>query len=757
MDGPANRANQGVTCIALLVPVFVSDIIMEASDKEKHLLQKGGKRNQVASERPSVYTSPRVQRLQIRQKAYEAAASRVSHAMRQAYDDAIFLSKWLAEAPQGVVTSATPRPAADSGGRPSTSHTSGTLPITRIRKSVQGGDKKVVVMGFLKPTSWKELALFQTWALFSTPGPSPAHLQEDQLASEVGTTREGDEASFGASSPLRYASILLLSLQKICLSWTQVPSTSSMFLRDLQDLLLPHQHLLLDLSWCVDAPYLYLPYPNGKPELTRQEEVRKKKERKGLQKGGEGNGMSAAALIFQSFLMVLRSRLEFHSKTHHREVGGRVGLFVAYGSLMHRIHACSGGAADGNHRNGKDRAARDAMSMTTWEEEEEQEEPLHQGVEEILLCVQRQWGQIVTALYGRRGNGDGEGETQGGYGMAANDSLPWIFSYGGPLSSLLAKDTGTGLPMHPPSNAPTHFPCCAPFPMGAGVKEVHALGGLLLGPCSHHGLGSWEEAVRFCRRLRQRGERHGMRWNTPRMKVVGQEELMETLLAPERSSPSCTTTPLALQEEAVEPTTGPHDGLQREKVEDEKTNQDGRVFAWSPPVCSSSSWGAVSSRYSKKGGTARKGMDYLSSHGAMTFLRLPPHSVPTPLLLDEKRKNCCGSSSSSSRGETKLGVNTEQDHTKSKELFVTHERHEKSISYSKEASLLIPAVTREAKQAVYRRKRRRSPTEEEENAKTAIAGEGRGIPQSSEEESEEVMWATDLSPLHCTVSCRPSP
>lgn len=586
------RKNRELQCVALMVPITLSDILLRLDLEEKNVLKRMRTKS-VQYDQPhwasSSSSSPKIQRVRLRQEAYQAASTRVEQLLRQAHQDAAFLAKWCVQTSYGGIITCSTSPAHPqhkSTGRNnnSTLHNShnkmSTTTTTTTRVCEGGGiSLSVVVMAALSPSSWKELALYQIWQSPLSAAPSAA------LRSRV--VEKGGEGGRGhlcglrcpsLSSPFRYASLILLSIQKISMFWAATPTSSSLFLKDLHDLLLPHQQLLLDISWCLEPPYLHLPYHTGERMKLEEDEGWEKKKKKGLKnssKGQRGGGdeKSQAELVFQSFLTILSSRLDFSHKKNEKDKaggGGRVGMFARYASFISKVRECGGCGGDDRdaRRVGKYvyRNVHDPSSFPYSYDDDghhhhhnEEENRINLRLEEWMIRLQWRCEEILSALYGCRRNGS--------YGKAGHRILPWIFSHGGSMSSSSFFVRGGCPPLAPP---PHHFsffipalnrrgissggdepprpstrtalltilPCSVEVPVGhegapagqdpggasrdnvagaalhtvRGLQGVHSCCCLLLGQLAGP-IGSWDEAVRFCRHLQQRGERrHGMKW-----------------------------------------------------------------------------------------------------------------------------------------------------------------------------------------------------------------------------------------------------
>lgn len=526
------RENTAVKCVALMVPIVVSDILLPLVSGNEIVSKKREKKKKKTNVKASPQnSSPKVQRSAMRFEAYEAARERVEKVLQQAHDDALFLSNWWSDALQGTTSTRS------SSSRMRASHPLSSWVVPHPSST---NPLRVVVMGVLTPSSWKELALFHMWQVQSQHESLQRRVRKGSGGKGRDEMDRKDSEFCAWSSPLRYASVLLLSLQKIALHWANVPISSSIFVKDLQDLLLPHQQLLLDLSWCLETPFLYLQYDLN-ADIGEEKRANNKRKRltqnRNADEGssnGSDRGMSRAEMVFRSFLTLLSSRLEFRSKTH-QAVGGRVGFFVRYSPLWRKLLRCNATRqGDGcyDERLYNDLCTNELGSHPNTNNENVNEErsvpSCCEGLESVLLAVQRQCERVLSSLYGRRSNHS--------YLNGGTVSLPWIFGYGGSVSSLLCqysafvskttmdpvlrKESSRACTQWTPTLASCTFlssSASPTFPTRRGLKEVHALFSVLLGQFNGQ-LGGWLEAAHFCRRLTQRGERHG--WYCPKVSVT---------------------------------------------------------------------------------------------------------------------------------------------------------------------------------------------------------------------------------------------
>eukprot|EP00796_Vickermania_ingenoplastis_P005147 gene5147-3697_t len=188
------------------------------------------------------------QRRRARADAYCSATNLVRKIMEQASADATALESWLH---QEVLRGAS-------------------------------SEVRVIVAAVLAPRTWRELELFRTWQ--QQPGAA-------------------------SSSPLRRAAVMVLRLESEELvlgcaaggPWRPPP---------LGELLLPHQSLLLDLTWCIRPPSL--------PHRSAEEDAA------GARHGRRG--MGRAELVCRSFFDVFQRSLV--------PPKGRLGLLVRYAELL---------------------------------------------------------------------------------------------------------------------------------------------------------------------------------------------------------------------------------------------------------------------------------------------------------------------------------------------------------------------------------------------------------------------------------------
>lgn len=718
------RENTDVKCVALMVPIVVADILQPLlSGSECISKNREKKKRQTTIKASPQNVSPKVQRSAMRFEAYQAARTRVEKVLQQAHEDAVFLSNWWCDASQGITSTST----GSTSSRALASHSLSSRVV--VPRPSTANPLPVVVMGVLTPSSWKELALFHMWQVQSHQESLQRRVRRNcNRKGKDGIHRKGSEF-FASSSPLRYASVLLLSLQKIALHWANVPNTSSIFLKDLQDLLLPHQQLLLDLSWCLEPPFLYLQYDHN---ADAAEEKRGNNKRKGLRQNGnvdEGSssgsdrGMSRAEMVFRSFLMLLSSTLEFRSKTHHA-VGGRIGFFVRYSPLWRKMLGCSAsGQEDGCYDEmlykdlcRSEMASHSRMSNVNINDGKWEESGC-EGLETVLVAVQRQCERVISALYGRRSNHS--------YLNGGTVSLPWIFGYGGSVSSLLGQypvfisriplgaevstessRVGTQWTPTPASCTSLSSSSSTTFPTRKGLKEVHALFSVLLGQFSD-ALGGWVEAAHFCQRLKERVERHGGLWSKANVTLAAEGDDVSPFSLPSAENKS--TSPVSAAN--FPPSTTATDNKENYRSNDTTCS----LFSWSSPTRSLafaeglSSWGGV------------------TSHGAVRFFR--------PFLRHLKNSSPCG------QGQKRKLSHSPPSEPKRAAKEVTankKSRSEKSHSLKEKSA---------EKTTIHSASRRDTST-------TSMKMEAavNRTPLGKIEENDEDMWATDLSPFHSASS-----
>lgn len=127
----------------------------------------------------------------------------------------------------------------------------------------------ILVYGALRPRFVKELDLFSAWQ---------------------------QQPSGGSRSPLRYASAVVLKVEDALDDWVTTSERTK-----LESLLLPYQHIILDLTWC------------ARPLLTWD---------------ASAKGMSKNQRLFRSFCDVVQKQLVVPS-------GGRCAIHFGYHALLH--------------------------------------------------------------------------------------------------------------------------------------------------------------------------------------------------------------------------------------------------------------------------------------------------------------------------------------------------------------------------------------------------------------------------------------
>lgn len=160
--------------------------------------------------------------------------------LRQAAGDAAELNRWLVH---GALSNVEPQPPTHErktlhGGRASSSASS-------TFRSGLSASAKVVVVAYLEPQTRADIAVYESWQRCAEACTTTAAAAASSTSGAAQTSRTTRRLS-----PLHEAAFVAVSFgaPSLLLSWCERPSRCF-----LSNLLLPHQSLLVDLTWCIEA------------------------------------------------------------------------------------------------------------------------------------------------------------------------------------------------------------------------------------------------------------------------------------------------------------------------------------------------------------------------------------------------------------------------------------------------------------------------------------------------------------------------
>jgi hypothetical protein len=389
--------------------------------------------------------------------------------LRQAADDAAEMNRWLEHGAlaanfQGPNTTTTSSSTSRScpGGRGTVSLTSGVAASAYLPSPVWSANARVVVVAYLDPQAREDLAVYESWQRCAEGGAGNADVS--------GGGGAGGEVSQTTRrlSPLRRAAFIAVSLgaPSLLLSWAE--RSSRCFL---SNLLLPHQSLLFDLSWCINASLTPNMAVVDVPVA-------------GAGTSAGDRGRVTSQVLFDLFAQDVLPSLKFPKGD------SRCAFWLSYTSLMAALHPrtffCSNGADLGVAAPAlQDRMHRERDSSVN---------------AEVFATTHRLLRQIFSLFFQ-------SSSSTSAFAPGRTQDMRVLLGYGGPVSKLqrqmihVAAGNRSGVP-----STAAAATVDAALLRTRNLVDVHALFGVLVG---HDRMDYYAAAAAFVRTARRRAAAPG--------------------------------------------------------------------------------------------------------------------------------------------------------------------------------------------------------------------------------------------------------
>ncbi|KPA80179.1 hypothetical protein ABB37_05161 [Leptomonas pyrrhocoris] len=286
-----------VHVIGLFVRIPVPSTITAAAPSSAFTADNGP-----SSSSPSVATPHAPKRQRSMQKLAWCALE-AERRLRQAAEDAAELNRWMLYG--ALHHDQQPRNTRNHQNHKTRSPSSSVI-VSSISPPVSAG-VKVVVVAYLAPQARDDVTVYESWqrCAEACTAASPSAASSDTVHTSQTTRR---------LSPLHRAAFVALSLgtPSLLLTWAEHPRRCFV-----SNLLLPHQSLLMDLSWCIDALHTPRAEGAGNGETVAD---------------GTGRGRVTSQVLLDLFSQDVLPALRFPKGD------SRCAFWFSYASLMAALH-----------------------------------------------------------------------------------------------------------------------------------------------------------------------------------------------------------------------------------------------------------------------------------------------------------------------------------------------------------------------------------------------------------------------------------